>query len=86
MNDETLLRILRHEDTPVRKAASLKCVRALPLKRLRRLLIEYTAGDDTQYYNVIHWLDLGVSVAKVRATKAAGRELEDTWPAKVPAA
>ena len=46
----------------VRKASSLKAVKTLTKKRLRVLLDEYVFKDSFRYYNVIHWLDFGVSM------------------------
>jgi hypothetical protein len=52
--DDSITLLLRSEYDAVRKAAALKCVRALPKSRLTRLLDKYFSGDWSRYYNVIH--------------------------------
>jgi hypothetical protein len=76
--DNTLLSLFRDKDDLVRKAASLTCVKFLPKRRLGKLLSTYLSGDQW-YYNVIHWLDFGVSLPKERATAGATRALEREW-------
>jgi hypothetical protein len=76
--DRTLHSLFRYEDDLVRKAASLMCVKFLPKRRLEKLLSEYLSGDQW-YYNVIHWLDFGVSLPKERAIAGAVRALEREW-------
>jgi HEAT repeat protein len=78
LSDGTLQALFHHEDGLVRKAASLVCIKFLPKRRLESLLSEYLSADQW-YYNVIHWLDLGVSLPKGRASAAALRAVEREW-------
>ena len=67
--------LLRSEDDVVRKTAALKCVRALPKKRIAKLLADYISIGKLRYYNVVHWLDFGVSTPRDRASLAAEKAL-----------
>lgn len=66
---EALLTLFNHESEGVRKAAAVLAVRALPVKRIKSILREYVGSDKYRYYNVIHWLDLGVSMSRHDARK-----------------
>lgn len=68
--------LVRSESEAVRKLASLKYVRAFPRHRVKQFLDEYMAADHS-YYNVIHWLDFGISVPRDRMLRAAGKVLVD---------
>ena len=57
-----LVAFLDHEEADVRRAAAIKSVQSLPAERTASILREYISGDTAVYYNVIHWLDLGVSM------------------------
>lgn len=74
--DATLDRLLHSTAVDVRKATVLKCIRHLPRRRLDKLLTLQLGSDQTRYYNVSHWLDLGLSVPRDRVVLAAQRELE----------
>jgi hypothetical protein len=76
--DALLQSFFRHENDVARKAASLMCVVFLSKRRLEKLLSEYLSGDQW-YYNVIHWLDFGVSLPRERATAGAKRAIEREW-------
>jgi hypothetical protein len=83
ISDDAIIKtLLLSENSVVRKAAALKCIRALPRGRLRGILQKYIALDQRYYYNVIHWLDFGVSsprnVAIAGARKAIAKEWEVT--------
>ena len=71
ISDDVLLGLFDHESENVRKAISIKAVRALSAKRIRLLLDEYVFSDKYRYYNVIHWLDLGASMPRDEARKVA---------------
>lgn len=64
LSDATIMRLLRLDDEKVRKVAALKCVRALPERRVSNLLRAYMRQEAPYYYNVVHWLDFGVSTPK----------------------
>lgn len=71
ISHDVLLRLFDHEAADVRKAASLMAVRALSAKQIKSLLSEYISSDTNHYYNVIHWLDLGVSMSRDEARRVA---------------
>ena len=79
LENQTMSRLLHSDYDEVRKAAALKCVRSLSKTRISSLLSDYISGDTKRYYNVTHWLDLGVSIPKGRAQQAAGKVIELTW-------
>jgi hypothetical protein len=74
LSDECLLTALRAESSLVRKIAALKCVRLLSRERLTRMLDAYTSEGNQYYYNVVHWLDFGISTPRDRAV-CVGSEL-----------
>jgi hypothetical protein len=59
--DTVIAQLMGSESEDVRKSASLKYVRAFPRRRVKQFLDKYMAADHF-YYNVIHWLDFGLSV------------------------
>lgn len=79
LSDVSITLLLRSEEEIVRKNTALKCIRSLPKKRVAKLLADYVTGDDTRYYNVIHWLDFGVSAPRDRAMSAADKILKKEW-------
>lgn len=74
--DAVIVQLMRSEIEDVRKLASLKYVRAFPRRRVKAFLDEYMAADQF-YYNVIYWLDFGISVPRDRMLRAAGKALLD---------
>ena len=79
IQDSLLLEFFDSKDDDVRKAAALRCAGALPRGRQSSLLDKYLDGH--QYYNVIHWLDLGISMPRERVRAAIWRIIDRTWPA-----
>lgn len=75
LSDASIFILLRSESDVVRKTAALKCVRVLTKKRVAELLNNYVSGDQYRYYNVVHWLDFGVSTPRERALLAAEKAL-----------
>lgn len=73
IRDDQVKSLLLSETDRVRKITALKCVLGYGKERLRAVLDEYTSGDRQRYYNVIHWLDLGVSAPKAVAQRAVSR-------------
>ena len=69
ISEAALFRLLNNEENDVRKVASMLAVRAFTKKRLKAILDKYVFGDDYRYYNVIHWLDLGVSMSRRESKK-----------------
>lgn len=79
LSEKSINLLLQSEDDTVRKSAALKCVRAFPKRRVAKLLADYVSGGQFRYYNVIHWLDFGVSTPRDRALLAAERVLNKDW-------
>ena len=71
VSQDTLFKLLHHESTDVRRAASIKTIQAFSVKRIKSILNDYTKSDKYRYYNVIHWLDLGASMSRDEAQKVA---------------
>jgi hypothetical protein len=70
LSDDAILAMLYDEASSFRKSLVVKLIKALPKTRLKTLLDRYVGDGKFRYYNVIHWLDLGVSGSR-RATAAA---------------
>ncbi|MDY0748673.1 hypothetical protein SNE35_29515 [Paucibacter sp. R3-3] len=66
--------LMRSDSENVRKLASIKYARTFPRRRVKQFLEKYVTADQV-YYNVIHWLDFGVSVPRDRMLRAAGKAL-----------
>jgi hypothetical protein len=79
LDDPSIFALLFSQHDEVRKAAVLKCIRSLPKNRLKKLLDGYLSSDGLQYYNVIYWLDFGISAPRDRAVKAVQRTAARTW-------
>jgi hypothetical protein len=74
LDEAVIMALMRSEAEDVRKLAALKYVRAFPRKRVKQFLYDYMTADKI-YYNVIHWLDFGLSVPRDRMMRAAGKVL-----------
>jgi hypothetical protein len=79
LSDLLIIRLLRSEPDTLRKATALKSIRAFSKKRILKLQNEYISGDGSYYYNVIHWLDLGISASRNRVLSAAEKVLKKEW-------
>ena len=75
LSDEQLLQLMNRDDDNVRKVTAVKCLYALPKSRIKRLFEAYMEREDFRYYNVIHWLDLGVVMPQSYVHKIVRREL-----------
>ena len=71
ISDRGILSLLDNEVDSVRKYASAKAVESFPVKRTKKILRTYVQKDEHRYYNVIHWLDMGASLPRGEARKAA---------------
>ena len=76
ISQDALIRLLDHDSADVRKAASIKVVVTFTKKQIKSILHEYIRRDEYRYYNVIHWLDLGVSMPRDEARKVARAALD----------
>lgn len=74
LSDSAHLTLFAIDDAGVRKSAALRAVRALSRKRIHALLTQYQQ-QAYRYYNVIMWLDLGVSLPRPTARATAERVL-----------
>jgi hypothetical protein len=79
LTDNSIIALFLSEHERVRKAAALKCVRSLPKGRVKQLLDDYVSPDKQRYYNVIHWLDPGISVPRDRALQAVEKVIVRGW-------
>lgn len=79
LEDEQLIRLFSAEHADVRKAAALRCVATLPQGRQEELLRAYMKKEEFRYYNVIFWLDFGISLPRRRIIPATRRIIERTW-------
>jgi hypothetical protein len=70
LSDEVLFDLLNREDDSVRKAASLKSIQSFKKSKLKSILRNYVEGVEYRYYNVIYWLDFGISVSRTITTRA----------------
>lgn len=70
--DAVLLSLLSSDAAQVRKVTALRCVRVFSKAKLRDLLNEYHKMS-TRYYNVYHWLDLGISLPQIDARTISGK-------------
>jgi hypothetical protein len=75
LGDVTILKLLDSDSSQVRKMCALKCGKALPKRRIKKLLSSYVDREGHRYYNVIHWLDFSESLPSVRAKKTITRLL-----------
>jgi len=73
LSDTDIMQLLRSENDSLRKMIALKCVRTFSKQRLTDLLEDYLSSDNSRYYNVIYWLDFGVSISRERGRAAAER-------------
>jgi len=77
--DAQISNLLFSKDDGVRKAASLKCVRSLTKRRMSRIFDAYLSADRNRFYNVIFWLDMGISIPRDQAARAAEKVIGSTW-------
>jgi hypothetical protein len=70
ISDEALLSLLNSNDDKIRKFVSLKSIQSFKKSKLSFLLKKYVDSEDYRYYNVIFWLDFGVSMPKSITSRA----------------
>jgi hypothetical protein len=75
LSDEVLLAALSHTDDLARELAALRCVRDLPVKRIKGLAAKFQKLPEHRYYSTIHWLDFGVAISRGLAVPAVSRRL-----------
>lgn len=79
LSNESILAMLNFENSEIRKFTAVKSVRSLPKKRIKKILNDYLVGDEYRYYNVYHWLDLGVCLSREKAVLVAKKILYKEW-------
>jgi len=78
ISDGKLMSLLNNKEDKIRKIVSLKCIQSFKKSKIKSLLKNYVDMDEYRYYNVIYWLDFGVSMPKPiisRATKFVLNEM-----------
>jgi hypothetical protein len=73
VSDTVIDNLLLSKHDVVRKSVALKCGRSLSKRRLRNILTRYSTTGTYQYYNVLHWLDFGLSMPKDRVISGVDR-------------
>jgi hypothetical protein len=76
---ETLEGLLVSEQDALRRAAAIQCARCLSRRRLNAIAKRYLRRE-TYYYNVVHWLDLGLSASVEIRNRVLDGELRADQP------
>jgi hypothetical protein len=76
---DTLRALLFSEDESVRRVTALKIVATAGKLVLKKLLDDYMSDEGRRFYNVVHWLDFGISMSRSRVIEASSRALNGTW-------
>ncbi|HEY8947804.1 MAG TPA: hypothetical protein VIM56_02845 [Rhizomicrobium sp.] len=77
LGDNMILELLRSTNDDVRKTTAIKAVSTFSKKKMRKLLTTYINSGGFRYYNVIHWLDFGISLPRERSLEASARMLTE---------
>jgi hypothetical protein len=67
LTDDQISTLFGHDDLQIRRTSAILAVQFCTKSRIKRLLRDYILPEKHQYYNVIHWLDLGISLSAVLA-------------------
>ena len=78
LNDDKMIQLMNVDDDTVRRVIVVKCLQVLPKSRIRRLFGRYMREEEYQYYNVVYWLDLGVTMPKSFVEKIIQNEMRAT--------
>lgn len=70
--------LLRHINDDVREVTALRCIKQKSKNDLIEIQKAYVRADQ-YYYNVSHWLDMGISVPRTRAVAASGEWIKNRW-------
>ncbi|HHK5628446.1 TPA: DUF4062 domain-containing protein, partial [Serratia marcescens] len=70
VSSNEIKKLLNDEDINIREKLSLKIIECLPKKDIEAIMKDYLY-QDTYFYNVVHWLDLGISLKRDVAQKSA---------------
>lgn len=75
LSDDKISEFLLSDDEFLRKIVSLKIVSTLQTRRAQKIFRRHQLGE-RYFYNVIHWLDLVVSLPRSKARSTANRALQ----------
>ncbi len=75
ISDGDVIEMLFSPQDVVRRAAAIAAAIG-PKKRLKSLLSDYFSDARPTYYNVIHWLDMGLSLSPQAARRVAAKSTE----------
>lgn len=75
ISDDEILKHFISTNDSVRRTMVIKVIRSVPKARLKTLLQRYYEIGQQRYYNVIHWMDAGVSLPKGIVGRATSRLL-----------
>ena len=70
ITDESFLQLLDNEEAQIRKTATIKGIQAFPRNRIKDNFNSYFGENKNNYYNVLYWLDFGISIPKTVVGKA----------------
>ena len=76
-DNQSIINMLLMESDAVRETVALKAILCLPKSRLSSILDAYYEVDGSYYYNVIFWLDLGVSADRATSRAVALSEIRN---------
>lgn len=76
IRSNTLHNLLSHKSDNVRQITALKAVMSFNKKDITVLLDDYLNREGFRYYNVSHWLDLGISMTKAESKRIASDAMD----------
>lgn len=74
----SVIRILRQKNEKLREICSLKSICSFSKGKINEILAEYAESGEFRYYNVVHWLDFGISLPIRQARLSAARLLQES--------
>lgn len=73
--DQSIVELLHTDNEQLREVVALKVIQNIPKSRQIKILDAYYSTEGTHYYNVIYWLDLGISADRATSKAVAFKEL-----------
>jgi len=77
LGDPSVLTLLQSASDDVRKFTVMKCITCLSKRRLSQIWDVCANREDVRYYNVIRWLDFGVSMQRERTVPTAAKIIRE---------
>jgi len=74
-DDHKIITMLNNQDESVRKILSLKLITSVTKARLKKIVDTYINSNQAYYYNVVFWLDLGLSSSEARRKNIAQKAM-----------